>query len=105
MVGSVVMPACDLPCCMAAMKVLPAPTGTEVNSPSFTPFLTARYWVRKLVEEPRPVTPRFLPLKSAGDLILSASLAETSSTSPGAWLNCTTDSTNLPLACRSMVWS
>ena len=53
-VGSVVMPAWILSCCMAAMKVSPAPTGTEVNSPSFTPFLTARYWVRKLVEEPRP---------------------------------------------------
>ena len=98
MVGSVVMPASICPCCIAAMKVLPAPTGTEVNSPSFTPLLTARNWVRKLVDEPRPVTPRFLPLKSAGDLIWSAILVETSSTSPGAWLNWTTDSTNLPLA-------
>ena len=67
---------------MAAMKVSPAPTGTEVNSPSFTPCFTARYWVRKLVDEPRPVTPRLVPLKSAGDLI-SGCLVETSSTSPG----------------------
>jgi len=87
------------------MKVLPAPTGTITNSPIFTPFLTARYCVRKLVEDPSPVTPRCLPLKSAGERTLSAIFAETSSTSPGAWLNCTTDSTNFPLDCRSMEWS
>jgi len=59
------MPASIFPCWMAAMNVLPAPTGTSTNSPIFTPFRTARYWVRKLVDDPSPVTPRFLPLKSA----------------------------------------
>ena len=90
---------------MAAMKVLPAPTETITNSPIFTPFFTARNWVRKLVDDPSPVTPRFLPLKSAGERTLSATFAETSSTSPGAWLNCTMDSTSFPLDCRSMEWS
>ena len=84
MVGSVVMPASIFPCWIAAMKVLPAPTGTSTNSPIFTPFFTARYEVRKLVDEPSPVTPRCLPLKSAGEWTLSATLEETSSTSPGA---------------------
>ena len=87
MVGSVVMPASIFPCWMAAMKVLPAPTGTSTKSPAFRPFFTARYVVRKLVDDPRPVTPRCLPLKSAGERTWSATFDETSSTSPGAWLN------------------
>ena len=87
------------------MKVWPAPTATGVNSLTFTPLLTARYLVRKSVEEPRPVTPSFLPLKSLGDVMSPAALLETISTSPGAWENCTTDSTSLPFTWRSRVWS
>lgn len=104
-VGSVVIPASMEPCWSAATKVGPAPTATGVNSLTLTPFLTARYLVRKSVEEPRPVTPSFLPLKSLADLTFPAALVETTSTSPGACENCTTDSTDLPLTCRSSVWS
>src|SRR3954447_8532493 len=66
-VGSVVMPPSMEPCWSAEMKVGPAPTATGVNSLTFTPFLTARYLVRKSVDEPRPVTPSFLPLKFLGE--------------------------------------
>jgi hypothetical protein len=68
-----------------------------------TPFLPARYWVRKSVDEPGLVIPSFLPLKSAGLLMLD--FDETISTSPGTLANCTTDSMQLFLVCRSMVWS
>jgi hypothetical protein len=104
-VGSVVMPPSIFPCCIAAMNVFPAPTGSEVKSPTLTPFFTAMNWVRKFVDEPRPVTPRVLPFQSAGDLISPAFFVETSSTSPGAWLSCTIDSANLPFDCKSIVWS
>ena len=103
MVGSVVMPASILPWPMAAMKLEPAPTGKVVNSLFLTLDFAARNWVRKLVDEPRPVTPRVLPLKSAGDLMRGAATFDTRITSPGAWLNCTTDSTSLPRACKSNV--
>ena len=38
-----------------------------------------------------------MPLRSANDLTCRRCLAETSSTSPGAWLNWTTDSIDLAL--------
>src|SRR5471032_3303656 len=98
MVGSVVMPSSIFPWLMAAMKVEPAPTGKVVNSVLLIPDLAARYSVRKLVDEPSPATPRVRPLKSAGDLTLPAAALDTRMTSPGAWLNCTTDCTDLPRA-------
>ena len=84
MVGSVVIPASILPCCIAAMKVLPAPTGMGWIWSTGTPFFTERNSVRVWVPEPIEVTPRFLPLKSAGDLSVSAAFVETISASPGA---------------------
>jgi hypothetical protein len=90
---------------MAAMKVGPACTATEVMSVTFSPARTARYLVRKLVDEPSPVTPSLRPFQSAGDLTVSARSVRTSSTSPGACENCTTDSVFWPLDCRSMLWS
>jgi len=90
---------------MAAMNVGPACTATDVMSVTFSPLRTARYLVRKLVDEPRPVTPSLRPFQSAGDLMTSARSVRTSSTSPGAWENCTMDSVCLPLDCRSMLWS
>ena len=105
MVGSVVIPQSICLCCIAAMNVCPASTATEVMSVTDSPLWTARYLVRKLVEEPSPVTPSLRPFQSAGDLIWSATSLRHSSTSPGACCNWTTDSVCLPLPCRSMLWS
>lgn len=95
-VGSVVIPAWMEFCWSAEMNVCPAPTATGVIRSVCTPFFTARYLVRKSVEEPRPVTPSFLPEKSFGDLISSAAALDTTSTSPEVCESCTTDSTSFP---------
>src|SRR5881398_2178651 len=76
-VGSVVMPPSMEPCWSAAMKVGPAPTATGVKSLTFSAFLTARYLVRKSVDDPSLVMPSFLPLKSLGDLMSPSALLET----------------------------
>ena len=53
---------------MAAMAVAPAPDGEGVVVTScVTPALAARNWVSSSVPEPRSVTPRVLPLKSAAE--------------------------------------
>ena len=61
------------PCCSAAMKV-GAGAGLDrgVVDGLARRSCTARYWVRKSVEEPGLVTPSFLPLKSAGEVMLAA---------------------------------
>ena len=105
MVGSVVMPQSISLCCMAAMNVGPACTATDVMSFTDSPLWTARYLVRKLVDEPSPVTPSLRPFQSAGDLIVPDRSERHSSTSPGACCSWTTDSVCLPLPCRSIVWS
>ena len=102
-VGSVVMPASIRPCRIAAIKLLSAPTGSTVYCERGTPLRLARYCVRKLVEEPSPVTPSVLPFTSAMLLIEPAALVATISTSPGTWPNTTIALTSLPLACRSIV--
>ncbi len=101
-VGSVVMPASMRPCLMAAMKLLSAPTGSNVYCELDRPLRCARYCVRKLVDEPSPVTPSVLPFTSAMLLIESAAWVATISTSPGTWPNTTIAFTSLPLACRSI---
>src|SRR4051794_21434066 len=80
-VGSVVIPHWIDLWSIAAMNVGPALTATGVILLAGTPFLTARYWVRKLVDDPSPVTPSRLPLQSAGDLIDPATSLRQSSTS------------------------
>ncbi|GGX27305.1 hypothetical protein GCM10010383_67410 [Streptomyces lomondensis] len=41
-------------------------------------FLTARYLLRKSVEDPRPVMPSFLPVQSLGEVMSPAAWSETS---------------------------
>ena len=87
------------------MKLASAPTGSIVYWVDCTPCWSARYWVRKLVDEPRPVTPSVLPFASAIDLKVGAALVDTISTSPGTWQSTAIAFTSLPLLCRSTVWS
>src|SRR4030081_2019301 len=82
-VGSVVMPQSIDLCCIAATKVLPASTATDLTSDAASPLRTARYFVRKFVEDPRPVTPMLRPFQSAGEWIWSATSVRQRTTSPG----------------------
>src|SRR5919198_5833096 len=66
-VGSVVMPQSIAFCCIAATNVGPALTATGVILLLGTPACVARYWVRKYVDDTRPVTPSLRPLQSAGE--------------------------------------
>ena len=59
-------------------------------------------WVSSSVPEPRSVTPRVLPLKSAA--VCTPLLVPHISRSPGAPESWTTSSTCLPLDWKSMVW-
>src|SRR5438046_9322207 len=52
-VGSVVTAASIRSCCMAAIRVFPAPTGMGVYSPWLPPPFVTRNDARKLVEEDR----------------------------------------------------
>ena len=102
-VGSVVTAASIRFCCIAAMSVLPAPTASGVYWVRSAPPFVTRNAARKFVEEPRPVTPIRLPLRSASVWIPDR--LETTRASPGTRSRMITASRILPLDCRSIVWS
>ena len=89
---------------MAAMNVLPAPTATKCSWSEGMPASPSNASVIVCVPEPMSVTPRFLPFKSATEVIELAFLASTISASPGAIPNWQMVSIFLPSALSSIAW-